>query len=85
MNRRGFFSSLLGLLLVPVGTEAQQWQGPGGIKIKKQEGRWLITGNRHRIEDVEWAVRYIDRDLALSERRPTILIQGIEFVYPRKS
>jgi len=84
MNRRGFFAGLLALLVVPTGASAQQWQGPAGMKIKKQGGKWYITGNRHRIEDVEWAVRYIDQDLALAETRPVIVIDGIEIVYGSK-
>jgi hypothetical protein len=86
MNRRGFFGTLVGVLLgsMVVPAAAQQWQGPGGIKIQKKAGKWYVTGNRHRIEDVEWAIRHIDQDLALSERRPTITIEGIEIVYPRR-
>ena len=85
MTRRGLFTMLLGLLVAPTVTQAQQWQGPAGLKIQKQGGKWFIRGNRHRIEDIEWAVRYIDQDLALAERRPVIVIDGIEIIYDNKS
>jgi hypothetical protein len=85
MTRRGFFAALLGLLVTPTVASSQQWQGPAGMKLQKQGGKWYIRGNRHRIEDVEWAVRYIDQDLALAERRPVIVIDGIEIVYGKQS
>ena len=92
MNRRGFFGTLMGVLLgsTVVPTEAQQWQGPGGLKIKKSAlsgmrrgNTWYITGTRAHVEDIEWAIRQIVGDLGYGERIPTIIIEGIDIIYPR--
>lgn len=86
MNRRGFFGTLVGVLLGSMGVSAraQQWQGPSGLKILKKGGKWYIQGNRASVEDIEWGVRYIVGDVGLGERKPTIIIEGIDIIYPRR-
>lgn len=83
MNRRGFLAAFVGLLAAPTGASAQEWLGPAGLKIKKANGKWTITGNRASIDDIEWSVRYIVGDLGLGERKPTITITGVDITYPR--
>jgi len=79
-SRRGFLASLLGLLLAPL-SAAQQWMGPEGVTISYKQGEWHITGTRASLRSVQDAVGSVVTNFGQSDRKPTIIIDGIDIYW----